>query len=1072
MGSLGLGFRQPQFSEDFAWLPDCLQQHRIEGCIEHVNKSPFSGKQAFKDLEFSQREVGQGKDADPLSKEEGRYGSCHLLLSGEDSSPVIASSSGDVFNLNLHLSSDIDSLCCPTPNLNASHNLVVSDKVFPFQLVDTPLGFGEKTYSITSCGADERNLVQVSIPETVNSASLKSKTGKVDSVRKCEGKSKTGPVSETLPTAALLEASLRMKQARMEGLEECFQQPIENCEWSDSLSDLNDFSMADAYEDVGLSYSVSNEQHDCGLVISQGMHIPVSENHYGCDNQYNCSKLKIQNANFHDNTTLKQLQVNMDVQLMEYSTLEPLSCKRQKLSDIHKVSGYVHPILHQLVQKNSEVSTMNKTVDLAMVDGEGSTTYLAPDRFRSRWLGGWTDKKELESSPPLKQTDAKRIPNYFVGETSFLSESADVAPDENSFVQKHNTKSGIGSQSSIPFEGIQNQVVEGISHSQDAIRCSSVSLVDPLCSVVPCSISSENASSPAQRDKENDNEKCVSATAEAGVRNTHSTSDQNIGYGLRDGHTMPSVNEEDLGISVPIQIRGEQMPQESGSFNQTCRKQLTSLKTYSMIVPKPVSPLAGGCINYNELFSEECNWGTLVIDHNMGIGCTRSLDKRNFKDILPFSSTSKCMVAKINEENDKAFVNRKSITKTTYERRSCDKKAANESENLVEKSQRKTSPLILNHRTRRRLVACKNSVDDFSGEKHLEVAVPETVSECQQNNSVLNLQSKHTNSHDGHFRVQKRVRFSEAEDQFQQKKNLPKMQSLHQNCPTTRASKRRKYSKSFSNSWAHDKKSYVTNFCKVRKRMIFQGIEFLLSGLSSQNEKSIEGLIRNFGGLVLFDIPLPPISRRKRTSRFSCLKLPVLLCSRKLQTTKFLYACAVNALILKADWVKDCITAGSILQPEKYMIQPNQLNMECSRIGRPVHSSNENLIFDRVGVMLHGKLSFCTKFAAIIKHGGGQVFKTLQWLVQGIHKERISVGAIVAENKNRASRHLKYYASESEIPMMPASWIVKSLHSGRLLPFEEANHTHHKENENQELLCPASPITSNPDISIYISEEI
>jgi hypothetical protein len=46
------------------------------------------------------------------------------------------------------------------------------------------------------------------------------------------------------------------------------------------------------------------------------------------------------------------------------------------------------------------------------------------------------------------------------------------------------------------------------------------------------------------------------------------------------------------------------------------------------------------------------------------------------------------------------------------------------------------------------------------------------------------------------------------------------------------------------------------------------------------------------------------------------------------------------------------------------------------------------------------------------------VFKTLQWLVQSLDNEKIFVGAIVAEDESRVSRHLKHCALEREIPMM------------------------------------------------------
>lgn len=51
----------------------------------------------------------------------------------------------------------------------------------------------------------------------------------------------------------------------------------------------------------------------------------------------------------------------------------------------------------------------------------------------------------------------------------------------------------------------------------------------------------------------------------------------------------------------------------------------------------------------------------------------------------------------------------------------------------------------------------------------------------------------------------------------------------------------------------------------------------------------------------------------------------------------------------------------------RYMILPNQNDMKWTRIGMAVHQRNQKHIFGRVGIMLHGKHSFCTKFACIIK---------------------------------------------------------------------------------------------------------
>eukprot|EP00268_Persea_americana_P015574 TRINITY_DN1724_c0_g1_i15.p2 TRINITY_DN1724_c0_g1~~TRINITY_DN1724_c0_g1_i15.p2 ORF type:complete len:112 (-),score=16.79 TRINITY_DN1724_c0_g1_i15:1172-1507(-) len=88
--------------------------------------------------------------------------------------------------------------------------------------------------------------------------------------------------------------------------------------------------------------------------------------------------------------------------------------------------------------------------------------------------------------------------------------------------------------------------------------------------------------------------------------------------------------------------------------------------------------------------------------------------------------------------------------------------------------------------------------------------------------------------------------------------------------------------------------------------------------------------------------------------------------------------------------------------------------------------------------MFYGKPSFCSKLGKIVKHGGGQVFKTLQWLVQSLKSGKNSIGAVVVEDEGRVSRHLRHFASEQRLQMMPASWIINSLHSGKLLPFKDS----------------------------------
>ncbi|XP_039036132.1 uncharacterized protein LOC120172848 [Hibiscus syriacus] len=136
----------------------------------------------------------------------------------------------------------------------------------------------------------------------------------------------------------------------------------------------------------------------------------------------------------------------------------------------------------------------------------------------------------------------------------------------------------------------------------------------------------------------------------------------------------------------------------------------------------------------------------------------------------------------------------------------------------------------------------------------------------------------------------------------------------------------------------------------------------------------------------------------------------------RLQTIKFLYACAVKSLILKDKWLADSIAAGSALSPAKYMVQLHQPETTPIRIRKPVRHDNSAYIFNGIGVMLHGKPHFCTKIAKVIQHGGGRVFGTLLWLIQNLDSEKISLAVIFSEGENRASRHLRQCALERKIP--------------------------------------------------------
>lgn len=98
---------------------------------------------------------------------------------------------------------------------------------------------------------------------------------------------------------------------------------------------------------------------------------------------------------------------------------------------------------------------------------------------------------------------------------------------------------------------------------------------------------------------------------------------------------------------------------------------------------------------------------------------------------------------------------------------------------------------------------------------------------------------------------------------------------------TIRADKKKNNGNTCSEVQPQDVKSSFTCQIKDAKRLIFHGLEFLLTGFSHKKEKEIIEIIQVYGGMILLDIPPVPNSRLKRVSRSNLQHLPVVICSKK-----------------------------------------------------------------------------------------------------------------------------------------------------------------------------------------------
>jgi hypothetical protein len=283
--------------------------------------------------------------------------------------------------------------------LDTSKKLLQSNKVLSTQLVEYSVGSGEKTHSILHCSAGGRNLLPPSsIQRTVVNVSPTSAPNDKDSERHYGEKFsfrflkgadineavelsitasealvihelvKSGSTTEALSTELVLEVALQVKKARLEILEDAFHCPTEDTDNCDSLSDFDDVAMADAYEDVGLSYSVPDHQCTCDSAMSHIKETPLSDDHYRCDNRMNYLDVRSRQVNFDDSPAQKHLEdnVDMDMGLIKDFPLESLDCESQKklshdpvlVSNNSKLARYADSMLHQSVQENSDGLSM------------------------------------------------------------------------------------------------------------------------------------------------------------------------------------------------------------------------------------------------------------------------------------------------------------------------------------------------------------------------------------------------------------------------------------------------------------------------------------------------------------------------------------------------------------------------------------------------------------------------------------------------------------------------------------------------------------------------------------------
>ncbi|KAL6517419.1 hypothetical protein OROMI_033120 [Orobanche minor] len=967
MGSSS-GFRPPQFSEDDEWLPAWLQHCNFDQLnVDDINKDQLTFEHRVEEicpaeeLHFFKKGARVGE-----SLTEGGCYVGQLFISGTDSSPFsYAQSANNAVQFHLCLSSNGDS---EDTDLTNGARQTKSNYPFITQPLEDSGVLGQEDVKLSlfhNAGAANWSPV-VELEKPIHKTELLKHNENVnlseaaaDVVELCIAASEALVINEVVESdsfsksssaSAILEVSLQVKQARLEVWKNTSSGSIHITSEVDNLSDLDDVTMGSAFEDAGIHL---NELPGNELSVSQVKDSFNSDYDENFKHEKTATSATIRGKSFNDSyaNTMKGV-IDNDIQLRKDFPADYFYGDTQKKLNGNPVCALGTDVSYQdhflrivddhvelrlsisaaervdatAAENNFHETNMNSSSTTSCEGKDNSLPNIVNEQFKSRWFGGWTNDNEVKYT-----TVQRSIPKPFACETSFLSESADAAPDENSFVQNHDKGAIIASQLSMPTENLYNRAMDEMLLSQD-VRSSNTSLVDPLCSVVPCSI--ENiCSSPA------------------------------INYEKKVDHVH-------LDITTGIKTSQNGGPER-----------FTSLRDYSKLSP----------------------------DHTK--------------------------ISRIDCHQKDSFLMERNAELTYQENREETVKVGAEVSN---KENTHTPSHLVNHRRESHFWA-SNSTDNE--ETSIRTALPENKYQCRLSDNLHPTLLQNRTQSAQKLRSSKRVHFCEKETKISDKKKLRKVQTTSKTCSSTRASKRSTRSSSRLECRAQQiDRLPKSHLVKEKKRLIFQNMEFLLTGFSQKKEKEIEGLIRKYGGVVLSQLPSTSLKQMRR-SRFKSRVLPVVLCLKKIQSFKFLYGCAVNAYVLKVNWLNDSIEAGFVLPPKRYMILPRNISRRQDQVYTVISYNTHSLLFNNLGVMLHGKPKYFTNIAAIIRHGGGQVFRTLQRLVQALEAGRISMGIVVVHEEICASRHLKHCALELNIPMTSVQWIIKSLYAGQLISLEEKNNS-------------------------------
>nr|XP_016470877.1 PREDICTED: uncharacterized protein LOC107793103 [Nicotiana tabacum] len=349
--------------------------------------------------------------------------------------------------------------------------------------------------------------------------------------------------------------------------------------------------------------------------------------------------------------------------------------------------------------------------------------------------------------------------------------------------------------------------------SQDIARSSNLSLDDNLCSVVPCSLSSDHLSSPsaAYNHVKDEKQQRFGSTTECATKlQKYSVLDNQVVHGKQ--LTTPKINRE--GMHLPV------------------HREVTSLRTYSVLPSNGTSSEKAYCF-----------------DTSFSLGRT---------DVPMLKPVAQMTNKKGNGDDTPRDMNEFTVAMPTNT----------------------SSPFILNPGSRRRFQVSKAFQHDFGmGKDRKQTREDQATTVCPK---------------------RKRVRFSETETEIQRRKEPKKSHVALKSRQAPKAARNLGLPTSHLESRTQELKKRLTNSCvRVGRRSMFKNIEFLVTGFFRQREKKLEDLIKNYGGIVLSDIPSPSVNRGQRCKGLKTQAVPVVLCSKKIFDDFYFFRGAGNLCLVQ-----------------------------------------------------------------------------------------------------------------------------------------------------------------------------